>query len=110
MRRTRLAHGHGHAENGVGTQFVLVVGAIQLQHEVVDRLLVDRVEVGLHQLGSDDAVNIIDRLGYTFAMMLRLVLVAELQSLVDTWGNGLSSHDDCRKSAHRAQHKVFNKL
>lgn len=41
----------------------------------------------LQQLGSDDRVYVVDGLENGLSVILRLVVVAELQSLVDTGGS-----------------------
>lgn len=61
-----LGHGHGHTENGIGTQLSLVLGAIELVEETVDGGLVLDVQVGLDQLWGDLVVDVGHRLGDTY--------------------------------------------
>ena len=79
-----LAHGHGDAKDGVGAKLVLVVGAVHLQHHVVDLGLLDRIQVLLDQSRGDDVVDIADGLGDSLAVPVGLVLVSQLQSLINT--------------------------
>ena len=81
--RAGLAHGHGDAEDGVGAQAVLVVGAVQLEHEGIDLLLVDGVQAGLDELWCDLGVDVGDGLVDALAVVDGLVLVAELEGLID---------------------------
>lgn len=98
-----LGHGHGHAEDGVGTEVGLVLGAIELVHEVIDGLLVLDVDAGLDQLWGDLVVDVGDsledtcvvsmvpvcnfslQLMLTLAAPVRLVTITELASLVGAW-------------------------
>jgi hypothetical protein len=54
---TGLASGHGDSENCVCAQLVLVFGSVQLQHQVVDRNLVDGVHFGGNDCRSDDLLK-----------------------------------------------------
>ena len=47
-----LASSHRDAEDGVGTEVTLVRGTVELEQEVVESLLVDRVQAGLDHLGG----------------------------------------------------------
>ncbi len=78
-----LADCHGNSQDGIGSQLVFVVCSVQLDHHLIDLSLVDRVNVGRDQSGSDDLVDIVDSLGHTLAMPLGLVLVPQLQSLIN---------------------------
>ena len=73
--------GQRHAQNGVGAQVLLVLGAVELDHAVVERDLIDGVHAAqfVGQLG----VDVVDGLENPLAEILRLVAVAELQGLVD---------------------------
>ena len=42
MSSSGLARGHGDAEDGVGAQVALVLGTVELQHQIVDRSLSER--------------------------------------------------------------------
>ena len=65
MSGSSLADGHGHSEDSVGPEAVLVVGTVQLQHHLVNLLLLHRVHAILHQLGRNDVVHIVNCL-HTF--------------------------------------------
>ena len=69
----RAAHGHRRAENGVGAQPTLVVGAVGGNHGAVHCLLLARVfaEQKLAQL----AIHILHRFKYTFAVPLRFISI-----------------------------------
>ena len=62
MGSAGLADGHGDAEDGVGAQLALVLGAVQLEHDLVDLLLLNGVQAVLHQLRGDDVVHVVHRL------------------------------------------------
>jgi hypothetical protein len=62
VRSSGLADGHGDAEDGVGAQLALVLRAVQLEHDLVDLLLLDGVEAHAHQLRGDDVVHVVHRL------------------------------------------------
>ena len=81
-----LAHGHGHAEDGVGAEVVLVLGAVEVEHDLVDLSLVDGVEVLADELGGDGLVDVLDGLEDALAVPFGLVLVAELEGLINTCG------------------------
>jgi hypothetical protein len=57
-----LADGHGDAEDSVGTQLALVLRSVQLEHDLVNLLLLHRVQAVLHQLGRDDVVHVVNSL------------------------------------------------
>ena len=78
-----LADGHGDAQDGVGAQVVLVVGAVQLQHHCVNVFLVDGVQVGFDQCGGNDVVDIVHGLDHSLAVPFGLVFVPQLQSLIN---------------------------
>ena len=82
-----LADGHGHAQDSVCAQVVLVVGPVQLEHHLVDFTLVHGVNVGSLEGGGDHVVHVVHGLCHALAVPLGLVLVAELKSLIDTYGN-----------------------
>lgn len=79
-----LADGHGHAQDGVGAQLALVLGAVQLQHDLVNAGLVAEVHVLADQGGGDDVVHVGDGLGDALAVPFGLDLVPQLQSLINT--------------------------
>jgi hypothetical protein len=57
-----LGDSHGDTENGVGTELALVVGSIELVHELVNLGLVLDVDVLLEESRSDDVVDVGDSL------------------------------------------------
>ena len=54
MCSSGLAGSHGDSEDGVGSQLVLVLGAVQLQHQVVEGSLVNGIHLSSYDCGSDD--------------------------------------------------------
>ena len=58
-----LAHGHRHPKNGIGTQAVLVVRPVQLEHDLVNLDLLHGIKALLDQLRSNHVVDVVDRLG-----------------------------------------------
>jgi len=59
-----LGDGERHAEDGVGAELGLVLGAVELQEEVVDRLLVGHVQVLGDQRRRDDLVDVLHGLAH----------------------------------------------
>lgn len=81
-----LGNSHGHSENGVGTQLLLVLGAIELVQERVYCGLVLHIDLLLDEGRGDGVVDVADRLGDTLATPLGLVSIAEFASLVGAGG------------------------
>ena len=52
-----LAGSHGDAEDGVRSELVLVLGAVELDHQVVEGSLVNGVHLGGHDGGGDDLLT-----------------------------------------------------
>merc|ERR1719460_1982203 len=82
VRCPGLAHGHADAKDGIGAQLVLVVGAIQGQHQLVNLLLLNGVHALRHNLWGYQVVNVVHRLLDSLAMP-SLGLVPHLQGLID---------------------------
>lgn len=53
-----LRNRHRDTQDGVRAEIALVGGSIELDEEVVDRLLVRDVEVRLDESGGDDGVDV----------------------------------------------------
>ena len=85
-----LCHGERYAEDGVGAEVALGVGAVELEHFLVDGNLVQSAHAA-ESLG-DGAVDIGRCLEHALAHVAALVAVAELEGLVDAGrcarGNG----------------------
>lgn len=94
---TGLGNGDGDTEDGVGTELGLVGGAVKLDEEVVDGLLVSDLEARLDELGSDDVVDVGNGLGDTLAHVRLLVAIPELVSLVDT-GRSTTGHSSAEEA------------
>lgn len=62
----RVSDGDGDTEDGVGTEFALVGGSVELDEEVVDFFLLGDFEAGLEDLGGDDVVHVGDGLEDTW--------------------------------------------
>ncbi len=85
-----LGNGQRYAEDGVGAEVRFGVGAVELEHLLIDGDLVE----GAHSFESlgDGAVYVGNSLENAFTHVAALVAVAELESFVDagggTRGNG----------------------
>jgi hypothetical protein len=62
LGRARVRDGDGDAEDRVRAELALVRGAVELEQEVVDRLLVRHGQAGLDELRRDHLVHVLDRL------------------------------------------------
>merc|ERR1719411_833419 len=82
MSCSSLAHSHADTEDGVGSQLVLVVSAVQAQHELVDLLLLDGVHALGDDLRGDHVVDVVHSLLDSLAMP-SVGLVPQLKSLVN---------------------------
>ena len=86
-----LAGSHGDAEDGIGAQLRLVVGAVELDQKRVERTLVDRVELSFNNRRSDDVVDVGQRLANALAMVVVGFFVAQFQGLENAAQGGLLS-------------------
>ena len=75
-----MGHSHRHAEDGVGTEVLLVGRAVELEHPLVDAGLVEGI-APLEFVG-DLGVDVLDRLEHPRAEIDGLVAVALLPGLV----------------------------
>jgi hypothetical protein len=81
-----LCDGHGYTENGVGTELLLVLCAIELVEESINGGLVLDIDRFLNKSWRNDVVDIADSLGHTLTTPLGLVSIAEFASLVGASG------------------------
>lgn len=58
LRGGSLSDGDGDTEDGVSTELALVGGAVELDQEVVDLLLLSDLELGLDKFGGNDIVDV----------------------------------------------------
>ena len=77
--RGRLRDGQGDAQDGVGAQLALVVGAVQVDHRGVDLALVGGLEAD--ELGGDLVLDGVDRVLDPLAQVTALVAIAALDGL-----------------------------
>ena len=91
-----MGGGQRHAQDGVGPQLLLVLGAVQLDHAVVQGGLIQGVHAA--KLVGQLAVDVVDGLQDPLAEVLGLVAVAEFPGLVDA-GAGPAGHG---RAAERA--------
>ena len=82
--RTRLRHGERHAEHRVRAETGLVWRAVELDEDLVDIRLVERVQA-VERLG-DLAVDVFHSLLHALAEIAGLVAVAQLAGLVNAGG------------------------
>jgi hypothetical protein len=75
-----VGHRQGHAQDGVGAQLGLGLGAVQLDHLAVDARLVE--DVGADQGAADGAIDVGHRLLHALAEVALLVAVAQFDGLV----------------------------
>ena len=68
MSSACLAHGHGDPQDSIGTQLVLVLSAIQSQHEAINLLLLHRVHALGHYLRGYQVVHIVHSLLHSLAV------------------------------------------
>jgi hypothetical protein len=87
--RGGLGHGQRDAEDGVGAELALVVGAVERQHLGVDEPLLAGLEA--EQLRADLVEHGVDRVLDALAQVAALVAVAQLQRLVGA-GGGPGGH------------------
>ena len=62
LRGSCLGSSDGNTEDGVSTEFALVGGAVELDQEVINLLLLGDLELRLDELGADDVVDVRDGL------------------------------------------------
>lgn len=79
---TSLGNGQRDTEDGVGAQLGLVGGAIKLDEEVINGLLVLDIDVLLDELRANDGVDVLNSLQDTLSLPLGLVSITELACLV----------------------------
>jgi hypothetical protein len=82
LSSTSFGNSQTDTENGVGTEFSLVGGAVQAVKEFVDLRLILHIEIGFDNLGRDDRVHVLDGLENALAAPFGLVAIAKLTSLV----------------------------
>jgi hypothetical protein len=90
LSSTSLGNGQRDTKDGVGAQLGLVGGAIKLDEEVIDGLLVLDIDVLLDELGANDGVDVLNSLQDTLSAPLGLVSITELACLVLACVVGLS--------------------
>ena len=82
--------GHGDGEDGVGSEFGFVLGAVDGDHGGVDEALVGGVHAG--EFGGEDGLDVFYGLEDSFAEVVGLVTVAEFDGFVLSGGG---SAGDC---------------
>ena len=92
----RMCTGQRHAQDGVRAEFLLVLGAVEFDHPLVQADLIERVEAA--QFVGDFRVHVVNRRQNPFTEVFRFVAVAKFEGLVDT-GAGPAGH---RRPAERA--------
>jgi hypothetical protein len=77
-----LCDGHGDTENGIGTQLLLVLCAIELVQEGIDSGLVLDVNLLLDESRGNGVVDVGNSLGDTLTAPLCLISIAEFAGFV----------------------------
>ena len=85
LGRRRLGHGHGHAQQRVGAETALVLGAVQIDQRPVDEELLGGFAAG--QGVEDFAVHRIDGAEHALAAIPLGIAVALLDRLVGAGGS-----------------------
>jgi len=101
----RPGHRHGGAERSIGAEVALVLGPVQVGHELVQVHLVARVLS--HQRRSDPLDHVLDRLADAFAEVAVAGAVTQLQGLVFA-GGGSRRHGRAPESAAVEAHLDFD--
>ena len=70
LRGTGLSDGDGDTEDGVRAELALVGGAVKLDQEIVDLLLLGDGKAGLDELGRNDVVDVGNGLEDTFKLCM----------------------------------------
>ena len=103
--RCRTGHGQGHGQGGVGTQVGFVVGAVQIQHDLVDIGLF--VGVNADKGLGNVVVHVFHGFQYAFAEITRCVAVAQLQGFFLA-GRCAAGHGCAAHNAAFQQNVAFN--
>ena len=98
-----LGNSQGDTKDGVGAQLGLVWGAIELDEEVVNGLLVLDIDVLLDELGANDGVDVLNSLQDTLSAPLGLVSITELACLVLACGLRSSASVKAEGEAERVE-------
>ena len=103
LSSTGLGNGQRDTKDGVGAQLGLVGGAIKLDEEVIDGLLVLDIDVLLDELRANDGVDVLNSLQDTLSAPLGLVSITELACLVLACVDGMSvaNHNQVRSGEMR---------
>mmetsp|Transcript_5572 Transcript_5572/g.34558 ORF Transcript_5572/g.34558 Transcript_5572/m.34558 type:complete len:232 (+) Transcript_5572:2307-3002(+) len=99
-----LGHGHGHGKDGVGPELPLVGGAVELDHELVQFLLLGGILAD--ESGCDHRVDVFHGLEHGLAHVALLVAIAQFHRFVDT-GRGSAGHG-CTEGAFVGGHVAFH--
>lgn len=67
LSSTGLGNGQTDTEDGVGTKFRLVLGSVEFDQEVIDLGLVLDVDIFLDDGGTNDFIDILDGVQYTYS-------------------------------------------
>ena len=70
-------HSHRHCQHRIGAQTAFVIGAVQVQHHLVDVSLFRRIQT--NQGLSDFAVDIVNRLQNAFAQVTAFIAITHFQ-------------------------------
>ena len=81
-----FGNSHGYTKNSIGTQFCLVLRAVEFVQESIYGGLVFDIKLLLDESRSNGVIDICDSLGYTFATPLGFVSIAEFAGLMGASG------------------------
>eukprot|EP00128_Syssomonas_multiformis_P001164 Colp12_sorted_trinity150504_noHs@28271 len=84
VRGAGLADGKGNTKDRIGAHLGLGIGAIKLQEEVVDALLIGNLQLAVNQSGTKSVVYIGDGLFNTLSKVLGFITITQLQCFMNT--------------------------
>mmetsp|Transcript_11301 Transcript_11301/g.41905 ORF Transcript_11301/g.41905 Transcript_11301/m.41905 type:complete len:203 (+) Transcript_11301:1007-1615(+) len=90
FRGAGFGNSHRYRQNSVRAELAFVLGAVQLDHQVVDGFLLRRVLAD--KRGAQNGVDVLHSFRHAFAHPLGLVPVPQLHGFVDARGGAAGGH------------------
>jgi len=91
-----LAHSHRDAEDSVGAQLALVVGAVEFEHKLINFLLLGNILT--NERRRNDVINIGNSLKDTLAQEAAFIVVSQLKCFIDT-SRSTAGHSSAEETA-----------